>query len=597
MQRQRTALFFIFILFIQNYHSVDALKILKKKVKQDGLQSAEIAGQCMKALTENIPPSFCWKKGADFGTIPQACPEGYFRSLALCYEYCIPGYTHVLGICWSGCDAGYIDHGATCFKNLFDWYFKNAYIPDAFTNFSDAIKCSPGNYKMGALCYRDCKNIGMENCGIGACVADAASCGAEILSMALDTLIGIATLLSTVLTGGAVAAAKKGIETGIKKLGTSVIKQSLNSLKKIFTSELKEKLISKAKKWVANKARDIAKGLMQEQLVGVICETIWKSAEEKTLAAPDISGEDLLNAVDIFNVQGIAEGCSNTADTNGAIDCAKNVLTGLSTFDPTGLLSIAATFMKPICDVPGGIETEKPLQSNVDLLINDNCVYVFEACDYMGKYAEVCENAITLGELSKNVSSYKVGKSVSGMFYPQFDFGGSGYPFGPGQEVKCLQNYTNPEVTEIIYDKWMKSIRLHISHCFIISFKTPQSGFDASNDHFCQKEEADVSLPYYEGSTFMRSYNFKQGVKLIVYSEPNFGGTEWEVPLGSLNPTALVVNPIRSYKLHYLEDDIDKIAPPPVPEPKQPTPAPVAPEDVINVAPLADSTIIEYTPL
>jgi len=100
----------------------------------------KIAAACMKALMSNIPPSFCWKH-ADFGTIPTLCPPGMFRSLALCFDYCIEGYTHVLGVCWKGI---------------------HSYIPHSVTNFSAV--CEDGKYLMGALCYRDCKTHNMVNC-------------------------------------------------------------------------------------------------------------------------------------------------------------------------------------------------------------------------------------------------------------------------------------------------------------------------------------------------------------------------------------------------------------------------------------------------
>lgn len=118
--------------------------------------------------------------------IPTDCPSGYFRSLALCYENCRTGYYHVLGVCWARCAAGYTDHGATCFKNLFNFYFKSTYIPGSLTNFDSRVPCPKGMYRQGALCYRNCNNIGMENCGIGACSSSSDVCASSIAKMVLD---------------------------------------------------------------------------------------------------------------------------------------------------------------------------------------------------------------------------------------------------------------------------------------------------------------------------------------------------------------------------------------------------------------------------
>lgn len=54
----------------------------------------------MSALMSNIPPEFCWKKGGDAGKIPTGCPDGYHRSLALCYKDCKDDMKFVAGVCW-----------------------------------------------------------------------------------------------------------------------------------------------------------------------------------------------------------------------------------------------------------------------------------------------------------------------------------------------------------------------------------------------------------------------------------------------------------------------------------------------------------------
>ncbi len=43
--------------------------------------------------------------------------------------------------------------------------------------------------------------------------------------------------------------------------------------------------------------------------------------------------------------------CKDTSGNTNAVACASSVLSTLSTFDPTGLLTIANAFMKPSCDV------------------------------------------------------------------------------------------------------------------------------------------------------------------------------------------------------------------------------------------------------
>lgn len=53
-----------------------------------GNKISEAMRHCYKGFLEKIPPTFCYKKNPDFGKIPTDCPNGYFRSLAMCYENC-----------------------------------------------------------------------------------------------------------------------------------------------------------------------------------------------------------------------------------------------------------------------------------------------------------------------------------------------------------------------------------------------------------------------------------------------------------------------------------------------------------------------------
>ncbi len=62
-------------------------------------------------------------------------------------------------------------------KSAFNWIkdkiekaidvLTSSYIPKYLTNFDSRIPCDNGDYKSGALCYRDCKKASMINCGIG----------------------------------------------------------------------------------------------------------------------------------------------------------------------------------------------------------------------------------------------------------------------------------------------------------------------------------------------------------------------------------------------------------------------------------------------
>lgn len=72
----------------------------------------------------------------------------------LCYPRCNGGYYGVGPVCWQSCKAGYADHGATCYKGFFDWYFKNTYGRGAG---GPLTACVAGQERNGSLCYPVCK--------------------------------------------------------------------------------------------------------------------------------------------------------------------------------------------------------------------------------------------------------------------------------------------------------------------------------------------------------------------------------------------------------------------------------------------------------
>jgi hypothetical protein len=86
--------------------------------------TAKVVRAYVSSLLESLLPSFWWKSGGDVGVIPTGCPAGYFRFLALCYENCQPGYYFSIGVCYENCAPGFADHPLSCFKHLFNFYFK-----------------------------------------------------------------------------------------------------------------------------------------------------------------------------------------------------------------------------------------------------------------------------------------------------------------------------------------------------------------------------------------------------------------------------------------------------------------------------------------
>lgn len=334
-----------------------------------------MAATCIKAFMSSIPPSFCYKKGADAGKIPTQCPPGYFRSAALCYENCRSNSHFVLGVCWDYCRSGYTNTGATCLENCrggyrdmgltcfhWDWfnsssywkntYWKHSYIPHSITNFSDRVGCSDGMYKWGALCYRDCNNIGMNNCGIGACAMSGAACAQGIISMIIDVGMGVAQFVGFVASFGAssgaqggVAGAKDAIKQGMQK-GKAELMKGLDFVKRIANNpEIRKKFMQQMMKKALEKIKEKA----IEKTIETVCEKVGEGIFDKVKMSIDIHLN--LEALDPTGIASAVSSCKTTGDTNSNIACAKDIMGVVSNIDPTGLVSIAAALMQPICDV------------------------------------------------------------------------------------------------------------------------------------------------------------------------------------------------------------------------------------------------------
>ena len=62
--------------------------------------------------------------------------------------------------------------------------------------------------------------------------------------------------------------------------------------------------------------------------------------------ADKLTTDDIIESIDVFGIVDTAKSCSQP---NNPLECAKSAIGAMSTFDPTGLLGVAASFMHPVC--------------------------------------------------------------------------------------------------------------------------------------------------------------------------------------------------------------------------------------------------------
>ena len=324
------------------------------------VKGTDLTGTCLKSFLSVIPPTFCYKKGADAGKIPTRCSDGYFRSMALCYEHCRSGYNFVLGVCWESCRSGYKDMGLTCFK--WNWfksksYWKDSYMSKSYTNFDGRVGCEDGMYKGGALCYRDCSKIYLVNCGIGACAASSEACTAGIITMVVDVTLGAIQFGAFIATFGASSAGQGGFAAGKQALKTaynavkSKAKYAFSIVKKIAqNNQFRKKFLKEALDNFTQEMSKFALDAAVQTSVNQLCTDIGNGV----LNDIDSRSETGFNA-ESFDVTGISSAVSSCdgdlSSSNAKAMCAKGVLDVVSNVDPTGLVAIASGLIQETCDV------------------------------------------------------------------------------------------------------------------------------------------------------------------------------------------------------------------------------------------------------
>jgi len=493
-------------------HEANGMRVLSFDIRQI----------CINSLTQTLPPAFCWKSGGDVGIIPTGCPPGYFRFLALCYQNCKSGFYFSIGVCYTQCGSGYDNHPLSCYKNLFNFYFKKSYIPRSITNFSHSIPCPGDMYRQGALCYRNCETIGMYNCGIGACVAEESSCLKEIGNMIVKTIEGITTLVETIVTFGssipAKTAAKVGVKAAVKQLGKKGINIAKMALKSLFSGKFRRRFLQKAKNHLKVIIKDylhLVKGNIsieeKEKSVENICIRVWDNMIEKTntnqVGEVDNSLVDnLVGSLDVLGIQDMVNSCSDVSKDKG-LGCGKSIVEGLSTFDPTGLMTISSAFMHPSCDVP---ETASPLdrileekdlplleavkieeekkamilrhiktllaRKNRDLekgneqklidSVEDKCIEIFQKSDFKGMSFVACSRVWHFtGKYNDVIDSFIVGKNASGIFFEDKGYNGNHIPFTRGIVIKDLTYFNS---NGVILKNMISS--MYIGESILVSF-------------------------------------------------------------------------------------------------------------------------------
>ena len=189
--------------------------------------------------------------------------------------------------------------------------------------------------------------------------------------MIKDVIQGIIDFISfciTLGTSSGVTIARKNLHKGLLKVNKNIIKAAFKSIKTIFKSKFKEAIKSGAKQAAKNLFKTFI-GKSQNE-VNNICEQVYRNIENRVKRKSNLpTKEELLKAIDVFEISNIVSSCGK----KDAYQCTKACLETAKNFDPTGLLTIATTFMKPQCKINVG----KTNRRRNRLLIEDDDNNIF----------------------------------------------------------------------------------------------------------------------------------------------------------------------------------------------------------------------------
>ena len=381
-----------------------------------------IIESCNAGFFATFPPTVCYVKPNGIATseIPYRCPSGFERKMLICYQACPNGYYHECGRCYPSCSAfygaGYSDSLLFCTSPT-QSIMKTVIDPVKYYNDSDQVKCDVselGGYekpdkqvKIGALCYPNCQAIYMVQCGIDKCAINKAACDNANINQMIDIAIAVYDLVGFILSGGfsAIATlptksvAKSSLKRASKKLVSKfeyLVKKGIATVEKAIIEDTLDK--------VGDYFKDVAESLLEPQNpVSNVVKKFLKQTNDsaKSLALANFSNakrsevnfgyqfntlcdittqfnieavierresEDLINTddiIDVVDVIGITTAI-NTCDkaANGdpnpdnVTNCVKSVFQTAAMFDPSGLVSLAAAFIYPVCDVPRILYTD-----------------------------------------------------------------------------------------------------------------------------------------------------------------------------------------------------------------------------------------------
>ena len=145
----------------------------------------------------------------------------------------------------------------------------------------------------------------------------------------IQSIIDFISFCITLGTSSSVTIARQNLNKGLSKINKNIIKAAFKSIKTVFKSKFKET--------IKNGAKQVAKNLFKtfigksQNEVNNICVQVYRNIEKRVINKSILpSKEDLLKAIDVFEISNIVSSCGK----KDAYQCTKSCLETAKNFDP-----------------------------------------------------------------------------------------------------------------------------------------------------------------------------------------------------------------------------------------------------------------------
>lgn len=248
----------------------------------------------------------------------------------------------------------------------------------------ESIKCKTGYYKFGGYCFRDCKDLNMNNFS--------GLCASSTITLSLEAVKRLKGLFNAAIKFSAFffSAGTSSVPVGFAEEATSHL---LHILEELFGTGLnllqQHEIIKKLKKIVAQQTKEELATKISNTLMSfpinkndvtckddktLICKNFVIDMYQKLVKSEQISEvkKSITSYLDILGLDSAIKSCQNEITSS---ECVKSTLEIASNFDPTGIALALSQITMPYCkfkELNSEFNGESPVVESIWLQIRVN---------------------------------------------------------------------------------------------------------------------------------------------------------------------------------------------------------------------------------